>query len=102
MNLPSSTHYVEGSLRFSVYTSVHYIIGWCRFVVTVNSPMRVDARSCMNIFGTSDSKYYRRSRCGMSDITFHTATPIGGLSCYRFLLVLEFISVILNFYCVVV
>ena len=39
---------------------MHYIHGWCRIVVAVNSPMRVDARSCMNVFGTSDSKYYRR------------------------------------------
>ena len=29
----------------------------CRIVVAVHSPMRVDARSCINIFGTSDSKY---------------------------------------------
>ena len=47
-------------LRFSRYTSMHYINGWCRIVVAVNSPMRFDARSCMNVFGTSDSKYYRR------------------------------------------
>ena len=81
MDLPSSTRYVEGSLRFSRYTSMHYIIGWCRVVVAVNSPMRVDARSCMNVFGTSDSKYYGRSRCGMSDVAFRSAPPIGGLCC---------------------
>ena len=39
---------------------MHYINGWCRIVVAVSSPMRVDARSCMNVFGTRDSKYYRR------------------------------------------
>ena len=81
VDLPSSTHYVEGSLRFSRSTSMHYIIDLCRVVVVVNSAMRVDARSCMNVFGTRDSKYYRRRRCGMSDVTFRTAPPIGGLSC---------------------
>ena len=34
--------------------------GWCRNIIAVNWPMRVDAQSCMNVFGTSDSKYYRR------------------------------------------
>ena len=29
---------------FSLYTSLHYINGWCPIVVTINSPMRVDAR----------------------------------------------------------
>ena len=82
LDLPSSARYVGGSLRFSRYPSMHYIIGWCRVVVAVNSPMRVDARSCMNVFGTSDSKYYRPSRCGMSDVTFRTAPPIAGLSCF--------------------
>ena len=81
VDLPSSARYVEGSLRFSRYTSMHYIIGWCRVVVAVNSPMRVDARSCMSVFGTSDSKCYRRSRCVMSDVAFCTAPPIGGSSC---------------------
>ena len=33
--------------------------GWCRIVVAVNSHMRVDVRSCTNVFRTSDSKYYR-------------------------------------------
>ena len=58
-DLPSYTRYVDGWLRFSNYTSMLYINGWCRIVVAVNLPMRVDARSCMNVFGTSDSKYYR-------------------------------------------
>ena len=73
MDLPSSTHYAKGSLRFSRYTSMHYTIGWCRVVFAINSPMRVDARSCMNVFGASDNKYCRRSRCGMSDVAFRTA-----------------------------
>ena len=63
-------------MRFSRYTSMHYINGWLPSVVAVNSPMRVDARSCMNVFETSDS-----SRCGMSDVVFRAAPPIGGLSC---------------------
>ena len=37
---------------------MHYIIGWCRAVVAVNSPMQVDSRSCIDVFGTSDSKHY--------------------------------------------
>ena len=39
---------------------MHYINGWCRIVDAVNSPMRVNAQLCTNVFGTSDSKYYRR------------------------------------------
>ena len=78
LNLPSSTCYVEGSLRFSRYTCMQYIIGWCRVVVAVNSPMRVDARSCMNVFGTSDSKHYRCSRCGMSGVAFRPAHQLVG------------------------
>ena len=81
VDLPSSTHYEEGSLRFSHYTSIHYIIDWRRVVVVVNSPMWVDALSCMNVFGTSESKYYRRCHCWMSDVVFRTAPPVGGLSC---------------------
>ena len=44
--------------------------------------MRIDARSCMNVFGTSDSNIIiYDSRCGMSDVAFCTALPIGGISC---------------------
>ena len=46
-------------LRFSYYSSLHYINGWCLIVVMVHLPMRVIARSCMNVFRTSNSKYYR-------------------------------------------
>ena len=81
VDLPSSTRYVEGSLRFSRCTSMHYIIDWCRVVVAVSSPMWIDARSCMNVFGTRDCKNYRCSRGGMSDVAFRTALPICGLSC---------------------
>ena len=64
MDLPSSTGYVDGWCNFLVIgTSMHYINGWCRIIVAINSPMRVDARSCINIFGTSDSKYYRATSC---------------------------------------
>ena len=35
---------------FSIYTSMHYINGWCRIVVAVKSPMRFDARSCAQTF----------------------------------------------------
>ena len=66
VDLPSSTRYVEGSLGFSRYTSMHYIIGQRHVGVAVNSPMRFNARSCMNVFATSNSKYYRRSRCGIT------------------------------------
>ena len=59
VDLPSSTRYVGGWFRFSRYTSMYYINGWCCIVVAVNSPMRVAARSCMNVFVTSDSNYYR-------------------------------------------
>ena len=44
------------------------------------------ANRCMGVhksfrhFGTSDSKYYDDSRCGMSDVAFLSAPPIGGLS----------------------
>ena len=77
----STLVYVEGSLQFSHYTYMHYVIGWCHVVVAVNSPMLVNAWSCMNVFGTSNNKYYRRGRCGMSDVAFRTAPPIGVLSC---------------------
>ena len=60
VELPSSTRYVDGWLGFPRYTSMHYLNGWCRIVAAVNSPMRVDAQSCRSVFGTSDSKYYRR------------------------------------------
>ena len=39
-------------------TGDNYINGWCRVVVAVNSPMRVNARSCMTVSEKSDSKYY--------------------------------------------
>ena len=58
------------------------MIGWCSVVVVVNSRMRVDARSCMKVFGTRKSKYYRCSRCGTSDVACRTVPPIGGLSCF--------------------
>ena len=45
---------------FSIFSSMHYINGWCRIVFAVNSPMRVDARQCTNVFGTSDCKHYIR------------------------------------------
>ena len=83
MDPPSSTRYVEGSLRFSPYTtSMHRTNEFCRIVGEVNSPMRVDAQSCMNVFGTSDrASIIDDKRCGMSDVTFHAAPSIGGLSC---------------------
>ena len=71
-------HYVEGSLRFSHCSSVHYINGWCRIVVVVNSPLRVDARSEQVIASIVDD-----SRCGMRDVAFRTALPIGGFSCLK-------------------
>ena len=38
---------------------MHYINVWCRIVVAVDSLMRVEALSCMNVFGTSYINYYR-------------------------------------------
>ena len=66
---------------FSLYTSTHYINGRCRVVVAVNSPMRVDARSCMNVSEQVIASIIYDSRCGMNYVAFRTAPPIGGLSC---------------------
>ena len=82
LGLPSFTRYVEGSLRFSRYTSRAYALHeWlvsycCRGQLAV----RVGARSYERFFGTSDSKYYSLDdrRCGMGDVAFYTAPPIGG------------------------
>ena len=84
VDLPSSTRYAEGSLRFSRYTSMHYIIACCRIVVVVNSPMRVDSRLCMNVLFLEQAaaSITDDSRCGMSDVALRTTPPIGGLSCY--------------------
>ena len=81
LDLPSSTRYVDGSLRF--LSSMHHINGWCRIVVAVFSPMRVDTRSCMNFFRTKIASIIDDSRRGMSDVAFRTAPPIGRLSCYK-------------------
>ena len=68
------------SAIFSLYFfSMHCINGWCRSIVAVNSPMRVDARSYMNVFGTSDSNYHRRQ--SLWDMGFALPPPTGGLSC---------------------
>ena len=40
----------------------------------------------------SDSKYYSRSHCGMSDVAFRTAPPIGGLSCCYYYYCYQFLS----------
>ena len=58
VDLPSFTRYVDGWLRFSRY--ILLCITYTAIVVAVNSPMRVVARSCMNVFGTSDSKHCRQ------------------------------------------
>ena len=76
VDLPSSTRYVEGSLRFSRYTSVHSLH------VAFNSPMRYDARLCMNVSEQETATIIDDSRCGMSDM-FRTAPPTGGLSCFN-------------------
>ena len=57
---------------------MHYINDWCRIVVAVN---QLDAWSCLNVIGTSDSNYYRRHtrHCEMSDVAFRIAPPIGVL-----------------------
>ena len=49
-------------------------------VVAVN----FGAGSCMNVFGTSDSKYYIRHSPWVECVAFRTAPPIGGLSCYYY------------------
>ena len=67
VDLPSSTRYAYGWLRFPGYTSMHYINGWgAHFVVATNSPMRVND-----------------SRCRMSDVAFRTARPIGASVVFR-------------------
>ena len=85
VDLPSSTRYVDGWLRYSRYTrtSMHYINDWRRTIVAVNSPMRVDARSHMNVFGTSHSKYYRRQSLWDEWRRFSHCPPIGALSCSK-------------------
>ena len=43
-------------LRVTQMADIDFL-GWCRIVVAVSSHMRVDARSCVNVFGISESKY---------------------------------------------
>ena len=60
---------------------MRHISGWCRIVVTVNLPMRVDARSYLERFGTRNiASIIDDSRCGMSDVAFRIA-PIGRFYC---------------------
>ena len=71
-----------GSSGFTVvYASMRYMNSRCRIVVAVNSLMRVDARSCMNVLGQAIASIIDDSRCGMSDVAFCIPPPIGGLSC---------------------
>ena len=58
---------------------MHYTIDWFRIVVAVISPMRVDALTFSEQVIAS-VKY--DSGCGMSDVAFRTASPIGGSSCH--------------------
>ena len=72
MDLPSSTHYINGSFRIIIAFKLH---------------IRIDAWACINVFGTSDSKHcIRPSLCdaGISVIAFRTAPQIGGLSSLKF------------------
>ena len=59
VGLPSSKRHADGWLRFSHYAyALHkWLVSYC---CAVNSPMRVNAWSCINVFETSDTKYYRR------------------------------------------
>ena len=68
--------HLESIAIFSLY--LHYINGWCRIVVAIDSPMRVDARSFMNVFGTN-SMFYRQQ--SLWDVTSRFALPhhLGGV-----------------------
>ena len=90
VDLPSPTRYVDDWLRFPRNTFMHYVNGMCRIVVAVNSPMRFDALSCMNIFGTGDSKCYIRH--SLWNERRRTATPIDEFSCWFMWCVLVLIS----------
>ena len=82
VDLPSSTHYIDDWLWFSPYTSMHYLNGWCHIVVVVNSHARVNARSCMNVFRTSDSMYYgQRSTVGCVTSCFSMPHQLVGFLC---------------------
>ena len=68
---------------FSLYFyALHKFSSWCRIVVAVNSPMRVDSRSSMNVLEQVIASFIDGSRCGMSDVAFRSASTIGGLSCF--------------------
>ena len=43
----------------------------------VNSPMRVDARSCMNVFQQVMGSIIGDSRCGMDDVAFALSHQLG-------------------------
>ena len=66
---------------FSLYFyALHKIAGV--ILLSRSTAMRVDARSCMNVFGKVIASIIDDGRCGMSDVVaFRTAPPIGGLSC---------------------
>ena len=80
VELLSSTRYVDGWLRFPRCTCMHYINDWCRIVVSVNSPMQINVWSYMYVFGTSDSKYYRRQSLWDKWRCISHCPTIGGLS----------------------
>ena len=81
VDLPSIMRYLDGWLRFSRYILLCITkLVWCRIAVAVNLPMGVDARSCMNVFGTSDSKFCRRqSLCDEWRCTSHCPHQLVGL-----------------------
>ena len=76
VDLPSSTRYVDGWLRFPWYNFMHYINSWCRIVVVVNSPIACESThghawtfSVQVIASIKDD-----CRCGMWRRVLHCST----------------------------
>ena len=81
VGLPSSMRHANGWHRFqrgrllgTVVIPWSHCDGWCRIVVAVNGNTRTFSEQVI-------ASIIEDSRCGMSVVAFHTAPPIGGLSC---------------------
>ena len=66
-----------------ILLSMHYINGWCRIVVAVNLPMRVESMHghALTFSEQVIANNIYDIHCGMSDDAFRTVRPIGGFSC---------------------
>ena len=60
---------------------MHYINGWCRVVVAINSSMRSMHGHAWTFSEQMIASIIDDSRCEMIGVAFRTAPPIGGLSC---------------------